>query len=467
MLGFRKLAVSYWLLAIDYWRDAFGFKINLCFSLPLFHPFGFSCCSSTGSQREKHSFDYFKTPLTMQSSLKGIRGVLIILFSSFFLNISAQETNPEIPKKPKIKLKDILAVSGYVKYLNQTTVAGKDLLINDNILHNRINLKAYLGNYFEIKLEARNRILYGESVKNNPLMATQLDQDDGLIDMSWNIISGKSLIFNSKIDRAYLNFYKGKFDIKLGRQRINWGITNLWNPNDLFNAYNFLDFDYEERPGTDALRIEYATSDMSTLDFAYRPAATLDKTTVALMYKFNKWNYDLQVLVANYKTDIALGLGWAGAIKGIGFKGETTFFQNRKHFGIAKGTLATSIGLDYSFKDGVYTNLGFLFNSNGINKLVPLLGASNLLAGKLSPKNLMPTKYSFFGQAQKSFGPAWSANVSMIYGAGLHLLAIVPNISYNIKENWDIDLTAQSFFVQQRIYRNIGNQVSLRLRYSY
>jgi len=398
-----------------------------------------------------------------RNSFSSLKTIFIISFLLVFVSVFSQETEN---KKPKIKLKDIFAINGYVKYLNTTTVASKTNLINDNLLHNRINLKAYVGDFMDIKIEARTRVFYGETVKASPLMAAQISEDDGLIDMSWLILNNKSIIIHTKIDRASINIYKGKFDIKIGRQRINWGMTNIWNPNDLFNAYNFLDFDYEEKPGTDAIRVEYSTGDMSNLDFAYRPAKTLDKTTIALLYKFNKWNYDFQILGANYKKDLALGLGWAGAIKSVGFKGEATFFQDRKNFSIAKGTLATSLGLDYSFKDGVYANVGFLFNSNGINKVVPITGGQ-ILNGQLSPKNLMPTKYSFFGQAQKSFGPAWTINISAIYGTGLHLFAIIPNISYNIKENWDIDLTAQSFFVQQRIYKNIGNQISLRLRYSF
>ena len=326
-----------------------------------------------------------------QYNKKSFLILFILLFSIVSLN--AQE------EKQKPKFKDIFALSGYVKYLNTTGIGGKDYLVNNNLLHNRINLKAYLGDYFELKLEARNRIFYGDNLKLNPLMAEQLDEDDGLINMSWNLLKGKSIIINTKIDRAYINFYKGKFNIKLGRQRINWGITNIWNPNDLFNAYNFLDFDYEEKPGTDALRIEYTIKGMSTIELAYKPAKTLDKTTIALLYKFNKWNYDFQILGANYKKDLALGIAWAGAIKNVGFKGESTFFQERKNFSNAKGTLATSLGLDYSFKDGVYSNIGFLFNSNGINKVVPIVTKNSVLSGNLSPKNLMPTKYSFFAQA--------------------------------------------------------------------
>ena len=304
-------------------------------------------------------------------------------------------------------------------------------------------------------------------MKLNPLYGAQLEEDNGLIDLSWNLIDRKAFIINTKIDRLYVNFYKGKFDIKLGRQRINWGISNLWNPNDLFNAYNFLDFDYEERPGTDALRFSFFPTAMSSIEFAYQPEKTLDKSIIALMYKFNLLKYDFQVLAANYKKDLALGLGWAGNIKNAGFKGEATYFHDRKDFVNKKGVFTGTLGLDYSFKDGIYANVGFLYNSEGIDDLSSGFSLLNLYNQEISAKNLMPTKYTFMAQASKAFGQAWNVNLTSVYGTGIHLWMVIPTVSYTIKENWDIDLTVQTFFAQQRIYKNLGNSVNLRLRYSY
>ena len=369
--------------------------------------------------------------------------------------------------KTKKKFKDIVEISGYVKYLNTTSFTNADDLLNDNLLHNRINLKAYLGNHFEIQAGIRNRAFYGETMKLNPLYAQQIDKDNGIIDMSWNIVNQKAFILNTTIDRLYVNFYKGKFDVKLGRQRINWGISNLWNPNDLFNAYNFLDFDYEERPGTDAVRISYFPNFSSSIEFAYQPEKTLDESIIALMYKFNKWNYDFQILGGNYNTDLALGLGWAGNIKDAGFKGEATYFHNRRRFSKSRGVFTGTLGLDYSFKDGYYANVGFLYNSEGVSKYTSGFSLLNLFGQEISAKNLMPTKYTFMGQVSKAFGPAWNVSLVSVYGTGVHLWMVIPTVSYSIKENWDIDMTVQTFFAQQRVYKNLGNSVNLRLRYSY
>ena len=94
------------------------------------------------------------------------------------------------------------SLSGYVKYLNITTIGDKATLFNDNIIHNRLNFKLYVGNHFEARLEARNRAFYGETMKLNPNFASELDKDDGLIDMSWLLVNTNSFVINTKVDRA-------------------------------------------------------------------------------------------------------------------------------------------------------------------------------------------------------------------------------------------------------------------------
>ena len=157
-----------------------------------------------------------------------------------------------------------------------------------------------------------------------------MDIDNGIIDLSHVWVNENSFVFHSIIDRLWMNYSHKKFDLRIGRQRINWGVNTVWNPNDLFNAFNFVDFDYEERPGSDAVRFQYYTGDFSSFEIAARPGEHIDSTVAAAMYKFNKWNYDFQVLGGNYFSDIALGLGWAGNIKNAGFKGEATYFHPRK-----------------------------------------------------------------------------------------------------------------------------------------
>ena len=72
--------------------------------------------------------------------------------------------------------------------------------------------------------------------------------------------------------------------MRIGRQRINWGVNLAWNPNDLFNAYSLIDFDYQERSGVDAIRFQYYTGEMSSIEFAIQPGENIDKSIIAALF---------------------------------------------------------------------------------------------------------------------------------------------------------------------------------------
>ena len=98
------------------------------------------------------------------------------------------------------------------------------------------------------RLEIRNRIFYGEQVKQ--ILILEKSSINTMVIQSFAFMDQRRIfVAQSVIDRMLIQYSDEKWDITIGRQRINWGINNIWNPNDIFNAYNFLEFDYEERPG--------------------------------------------------------------------------------------------------------------------------------------------------------------------------------------------------------------------------
>ena len=177
----------------------------------------------------------------------------------------------------------------------------------------------------------RNRIFYGEATRLNPNLGALLDNDLGQVDLSFIPVNNKSFVIHSILDRAYVKYMAKKWELRIGRQRINWGVNLAWNPNDLFNAYSLIDFDYQERPGSDALRFQYYTSDLSSIELAIQPGKKIDSSIIAGLWKFNKWKYDLQLLAGNYYNDLALGAGWAGNLKKSGLKGELTYFHPKEN----------------------------------------------------------------------------------------------------------------------------------------
>ncbi len=380
---------------------------------------------------------------------------IVLLFVSFIGYTNAQE-------QKKWSLKENISLDGYIKYLPSVSFTGADDIFTNNLIHNRINIKAYFGDYLSTKISVRNRLVYGEIVKSTPGYGNLLSLDDGELNLSKLWVDKEAIVMHSIIDRLYLDYARGKWQVRIGRQRINWGINLAWNSNDLFNAYNIIDFDYQEKAGSDALRIQYY-GDKSTTELSYRIGADLDHSVIASMVKFNKWKYDFQFIAANYYKDIAIGTGWAGNIKNAGFKGEATYFHDKKS---SDDVMSISTSVDYFFKNGLYLNVSMLYASNGETTFNPsLLGFTS---STLSAKNLMPSKVSNLLQLSYTFNPRINGSVTSIYGYGMNLLFVMPSIDYSISDDWSLNLTGQIFYADiSDNFENINNSIFLRLMYSY
>ncbi|HLF53075.1 hypothetical protein [Flavobacterium sp.] len=379
---------------------------------------------------------------------------------TLYLFCSSIVAQTDSTKTPWIEL------NGYIKDIQNTYFIQKiDSNASVNLIHNRLNFKFNISSKISGRLEIRNRIFYGEQIKLTPDFGKTINQYNGLLNLSHLWIDKKSFVAHSVIDRILIQYGDEKWDIKIGRQRINWGINNIWNPNDIFNAYNFLDFDYEERPGNDAVRIQRNLKNNSVLEFAYRPGKNKDEHTTAFLYKFNKWKYDFQFLGGIYQTDYVVGGGWAGNIKEAGFKGELSYFIPKRNTLDASETFSFSIMADQTFKNDWYISLAGLYNSNPTNVFA---ANGSFYNTNLSAKSLFPFRYNLYTSIMKTISPIASFNFSFIYSPEKNTVIIVPVYAWNVATNFDLDFTAQSFFANQNnSYKNLITEIYIRGRWSF
>ncbi len=380
----------------------------------------------------------------------------------------------QVHAQSNYKLKDHIQFGGYLKYMQTNVIQNADTILTDNLIHNRLNLKIQLPKNFTFGAGARIRAFYGEVTKGGVITGNvtgnsysdQLKGYDGILNLERTWVNGNSLIINSIMDRLWLDYSKGDWEIRVGRQRVNWGLNTVWNPNDLFNALNYLDFDYEERPGSDAVRVQYYVGAMSSIDVAYKWAEDPKNYVAAIKYKFNTHTYDIQVLTGKYQEDLALGLGWAGNIKQAGFKGEGTYFIPYDSLSSATGILSFSTTLEYGFKNGWTGMLSYLLNSGGTDHPQNALSLSTFTP---NAKTMMPNKHTVFVNFLKPINPVLSVNAGGFYGFGVNWLIFFPTVTYSIKTNWDIDLVGQLFWGDniQRQFTNQGNGIFLRLKWSF
>lgn len=376
---------------------------------------------------------------------------IIVLFS---VNAFGQDS-AVAPKK--------VTVNGYIKNLQSLTF-DKDFknIISGNLLHNRINVKWKPSEKITAVAEFRNRLFWGEDVKATPGFSTLLKNENEIVNLQKVWVNNKSLVLHSNTERCFIDFHNNKTKIRIGRQRINWGITTTWNPNDIFNTYNFLDFDYEERPGVDGGKFEYSINDNSNMEIAFSGTTELKKSIAAVKYDINKWGYDLQWITGWHQQRLTIGTGWAGSIKDAGFKGEIQYFFKRKD---SADHLNISLEGDYMFKNGWYTNVGLLFNSRGLFKPV---NNWNLINLKLSPVNLMPTRFTVMVTTVKEITPLFSVNISSLFSPGTNLLIFLPSFQYNIATNVDVNLIWQSFFAElDPNFQAVSHRGFLRVKWNF
>lgn len=359
----------------------------------------------------------------------------------------------------------ILEFKGYLKDLQSLGYIDKpDSLSSNTLIHNRLNFKLNLTQHFTATLELRNRVFLGDQVRN-PYFSKALAGQNEPVKLSFTWLDRQRIVANTMLDRAYVRYSAKQLDITLGQQRINWGISTIWNPNDIFNAYNFLDFDYDERPGREAARVQYYGRRGAKAELAWKPGVDKNDNIGALMYRFNKHKYDVQVLAGVVQKDYVAGAGWAGNIKDAGFKGEISYFHPINHFSDTAGKLVATLMLDYSTGNNWYFSVATLLNFSS----TPASSPTMLTTGpEVSAKNLSPYRYNFYAGAMKTITPIVGANFSVLYSPCYETLVVFPTLSINASQNLDLDLILQSFFAEyNNVYKTLSNTIYFRLKWSF
>ena len=338
--------------------------------------------------------------------------------------------------------------SGYFKSMGMFTenpMNGDRL--STGYLHNRLRFEWNHKSGISFRSDVRNRVFVGGMVSEFPGYASSLDIDVGAVDLTMADQLSNDVVAVSNIDRMVLGYQHQSVSITAGRQRINWGLNNFWNPNDVFNAYDFFDFDYEERPGSDAVRMQYATGNMSFFEGASSVDAN-GKSRTAMLYRFNRNGYDLQALAGYILGDVVAGFGWAGSIGESGFKGEARWSSSGD---VVEQGLVFSVGMDGTFEPGWLVATEFLHNGEAYRKE----GVSALSAS-------YPYKNAGLVQITRQFNPVWSMATAALVAED-EIFVLMPSVSCAIADDWEVLITG----IGRIVKRETESSFFLRLRWSF
>lgn len=384
-----------------------------------------------------------------------MRKILEIYFI-LFLVFNTEAFSQEKDKK--------LSLNGYVSTMESVifdSLSGPFII--DNLVHNRLNLKGYINNNISFATELRNRLFIGDMVRSGPLYAEMTGSDQGWADMSWNIINKQSFFLNTAVDRIWIDFNYDKFQARVGRQRINWGQTLVWNPNDIFNTYSFFEFDYVERPGSDAVRLQYYPDFSSAIELAVK-ADYDNRITAATLYRFNKWGYDIQFLAGYFNSDdIVAGAGWSGAFGSVSFRGELSWFQPASHFADSTGTGLFTVGFDKVFRNNSMLQLQFMYSNNPTD----YGNFQTFYTGSISTKEMAFSKFTPFGLYTYPVTPLLNLSLSAMWFPDLNGYFAGSSLDLSLAENVDFSLFWQYFKSDINNLESNVNLGFLRVKYSF
>jgi len=391
-----------------------------------------------------------KSKFTVSVYKKSIFIVLLIFFFCF--------TGHSQEKEKKITL------NGYVSTMQSAmfdSLSGP--FMNENIIHNRLNVKAYLNDKITFAAEFRNRLFTGDMVRYGRPYTGMIGEDDGVVDMSWNIVEEQSFLLNTTVDRLWFDLHYTNFQITLGRQRINWGQTFVWNPNDIFNAYSYFDFDYVERPGSDAVRLQFFPSSSSAAELVLKVNSDNDITTAGL-YRFNRWGYDIQFLTGLMNSEeLVIGTGWSGSLGSMSFRGEGTWFAPVEDFPGDTSTILITSGLDKIFKDNSVAQVQLMYCNNPLD----LSNFGSLYSRNFTSKDLAFSKFTAFGQFTWAATPLLNLTLAVMWFPDLDGYFAGPSMDYSLAEDLDFSLIWQHFDAIMNGERSRINLGFLRLKFSF
>ncbi|WED29508.1 hypothetical protein L3V77_18980 [Vibrio sp. DW001] len=335
-------------------------------------------------------------------------------------------------------------LNGYIKYMGTATLPDVGDNLFDNLVNQRFNFEYRLSSNLRFNAGMRNRFIWGESAEN-PYYSDYIGLDLGYVDLSKNWAEGERYVGNSQLDRLYIDWNKDNWQVTGGRFRINWGMTTVWNPNDVFNSYSIYDFDYEERPGTDALSLSSKLGFASSFDLVYSPNEEHHLNSYAMRYLFNVEEWDIQLIGGKARLDNVIGVGIAGDIKGGGLRAEVSYFdptQDSWQDVDQVSALVSSLEMDYSFGgQGNWTVKGSIMHNSSPQDPI---SANAFLSLPLTAKTLSFTELTSYLDASFEVSALSRVTLSTIYYKdGSYFLGLSNN--YSLANNWQLLGVVQYF----------------------
>ncbi|RKF13289.1 hypothetical protein DBZ36_19725 [Alginatibacterium sediminis] len=355
---------------------------------------------------------------------------------------------------------------GYVKFMASAYVFDNASNSGEYLIHNRLNFAYTTTDAGSFNLSLRNRLIANNAAAN-PNYAELLSYDPGYFDLSKNWVEHQQFIVNSQIDRAYWTLQKQQQQLRLGRQRINWAMATVFNPNDLFNAYSIYDFDYEEGPGSDSLVYSLHRNYATEFNIALSQEQEDNSQSALLRYRSNNYASDWQILGGINRDRMVIGSGFASDIAASNIRGEWSYFSKpNNELDTSPASHVATLESESLLRpeSALMLRLSLLYISQpqAINPLA-------YLTQRTDARNLSFSRWTAFANLGFDINALNRVELSSSYYSDQSYYLGLSNQS-SLAENWELLMIAQWFDGMQAsstFSNNSGGQFSARLKWSF
>lgn len=355
-------------------------------------------------------------------------------------------------------------------YINNYSLLGEtrpdpfDETLWQNMTSQRFNFNWSINNNFDIFISSRTNFSIGNSTILKIIKETSTD-DDNLMKLSYSLIDKDDKWLGIALDRLALRWATDDFEITLGRQRINWGNTILWNPNDIFDSSPVINFTYPEKMGCDAVRARFYHSEVATSEIAL--SADRDGSpTAALLHRNNFRKFDYQLLGGVYKGHyLFAGGGFTTELKNINIRFEGSYFHDYRKLSDKPDVVQLSLGIDKLFSNNLILQTEVLYTNKpyDISDIV-----FSYLPVRRSVRELTTSRWSFAGQIYYPFSKLCSINSLIAYFHDQEAIYVGAEMTYHVFKNFDLSLMINLFdYTLGQSYSMDGIVGALHLKYYF
>ena len=252
---------------------------------------------------------------------------------------------------------------GYYKNLlvNSKTVFPAPENYNLDLNRLRLKLRGEITETLGFNIEYDNELLLGDYIDTQQFSTQKRQTSTGYIDLEDEYLDQSDIYARHLLYRAYISYTMNDISLRLGRQRIAWGTALLWNPMDILNPLNPIQLEREERPGVDALLMDWDYNALSRLSLVAARHDEGEESSYAVRWRSHLGQFDFALMSGQFRNDDVTGFDFAGQIEQIGIRGEFTR-NSTITYGVYNRLV---VGADYTFANTLSISIEYYFNGQG------------------------------------------------------------------------------------------------------